>query len=584
MKDTTRKSSNLRHSNFLTLTQQLSLKTLAFLVISSTYLFPFHTIALICGTPDLRASNLWNIPPVDLPSSPAQKQVLKVGDQVSFYAIDFRNYNQYRTKATLRTIGDFCYIFVEDSQWQLTITAKVVQNLNRVFEKLTLSDGNRGIYQIETQAFGHPPNIDNDDRIYILLLDIPDRFRFQGEFIGGYFNPIDQAHGKLIHPQLQKQMWSNERDIIYIDTDPLNVGSNEGFGTVAHEFQHLIHWRHDQNEEIWVNEGISEYAMLLCGYSSVEHLQAFGQKPNTSLTNWPADGQNQLPSYGATYLWILYLDEHYGGTSFVSSLVKNRSVGISGINQVLQLHGFRQSFSSVFSDWKVANYLDDEIFDQGRFGYRKINIKVKTHRKHRSYPIHVTGDRLEGYATHYLEFSNFRIGQQISFDFESRGRFPFDIRTIELARGRPINVNNLQLSNSGRGNQILPSTDEMADTVVVVPSLEELTNVLGKSISPYDYRAEVDREVMTQTFVLKNPIHSRYWEILMVLSKKILSETPQISVLTDQKLLVSKTPMQQIQDNYVYQLYLPPRMAPNTILWQIYYLDRQISAGNLNSQ
>ena len=70
----------------------------------------------------------------------------------------------------------------------------------------------------------------------------------------------------------------------------------------------------------------------------------------------------------------------------------------------------------------------------------------------------------------------------------------------------------------------------------------------------------------------------------MVLSKKILSETPQISVLTDQKLLVSKTPMQQIQDNYVYQLYLPPRMAPNTILWQIYYLDRQISAGNLNSQ
>ena len=67
--------------------------------------------------------------------------------------------------------------------------------------------------------------------------------------------------------------------------------------------------------------------------------------------------------------------------------------------------------------------LDDEIFDQGRFGYRKINIKVKTHRKHRSYPINVTGDRLEGYATHYLEFSNFRIGQQISFDCMAKKQF-----------------------------------------------------------------------------------------------------------------------------------------------------------------
>ena len=551
---------------------------------SFIYLFPLHAIALICGTPDLCTSNPQNVPPVNIPSSPAQKRVLKIGDQISFYGIDFRNYNQYRTKATLRSIGNFCYIFVEDSQWRLTVTAKVVQNLNRVFEQLTLSDRNRGIYQIETQAFGHPPNIDNDDRIYLLLLDIPDRFRFQGEFIGGYFNPIDQARGRLVHPKLGKAMWSNERDMIYIDTDPLNVGSNEGFGTVAHEFQHLIHWKHDQNEEIWVNEGISEYAMLLCGYPSVEHLQAFGQKPNTSLTNWPAEGKNQLPSYGATYLWILYLDEHYGGTNFVSSLIKNRLAGISGINQVLQLHGFRQSFSSVFSDWKVANYLDDVTFERGRFGYRKVNIQAKIHRKHRYYPIDVTGDRLEGYATYYLEFSNFRVGQQISFDFTSGGRFPFDIRTIELLKGKPVNVNSLQLSNNGRGTQILPFTDKMADTIVIIPSLEELPNVLGKSVSSYDYRVEIDREMILQTFVLQNPVHARYWEVLLVLSKQILSEIPRISVLTGHKLLVSKIPMQQIQDNYVYQIYLPPKMDSDTIIWQIYYLDKQISTGNLNSQ
>mgnify|MGYP003314705188 FL=1 len=191
---------------------------------------------------------------------------------------------------------------------------------------------------------------------------------------------------------------------------------------------------------------------------------------------------------------------------------------------------------------------------------------------------------MEGYATYYLEFSNFRIGQQISFDFTSGGRFPFDIRTIELLKGKPINVNNLQLSNNGKGTQILPFTDKMADTIVIIPSLEELPNVLGKSVSSYDYRVEIDREMILQTFVLQNPVHARYWEVLLVLSKQILSEIPRISVLTGHKLLVSKIPMQQIQDNYVYQIYLPPKMDSDTIIWQIYYLDKQISMGNLNSQ
>ena len=551
---------------------------------SSTHLFSFHAIALICGTPDLCDYDPQALPKVGVPLSPVQKRVLKIGDQIPFYGIDFRNYNQYRTKATLRSVGNFCYIFVEDSQWKLTVTAKAVRNLIRVFEQRTLSDRNRGIYQIETQAFGQPPNVDNDDRIYILLLDIPDRFRVQGEFIGGYFNPIDQTRGRLIHPKLGKAMWSNERDMIYIDTNPLSVGTNAGFGTVAHEFQHLIHWKHDQNEEIWVNEGISEYAMLLCGYPSIEHLKAFGQNPNTSLTNWPVEGANQLPSYGATYLWMLYLDEHYGGTSFISSLVKNRLAGISGINQVLQSHGFSQSFSSVFSDWKVANYLDDVTFEQGRFGYRKVNIQARIHRKHRYYPIDVTGDQLEGYATYYLEFSNFRMGQQISFDFASGGRIPFDIRAVEFLKGKPINISNLHVSNNGKVTRILPLSDKMVDTIVIIPSLEELPNVLGKSVSSYDYRAEIGREVVLQTFVLQNPVHGRYWEVLLILSKQALPETPQISVLTDQKLLVSKIPMQQIQDNYVYQLYLPPKVDSNSIIWRIYYLDKQISTGNLNSQ
>ena len=32
---------------------------------------------------------------------------------------------------------------------------------------------------------------------------------------------------------------------------------------LAHELQHLIHQRNDADEEAWVNEGLSEAALLL---------------------------------------------------------------------------------------------------------------------------------------------------------------------------------------------------------------------------------------------------------------------------------------------------------------------------------
>ena len=106
---------------------------------------------------------------------------------------------------------------------------------------------------------------------------------------------------------------------------------------------------------------------------------------------------------------------------------------------------------------------------------------------------------------------------------------------------------------------LLPFSDKMVDTIVIIPSLEELPNVLGKSVSSYDYRAEIGRELVLQTFVLQNPVHGRYWEVLLILSKQALPETPQISVLTDQKLLVSKILMQQIQDIMFTNFIFPPK-------------------------
>ena len=49
--------------------------------------------------------------PIDLiPSAPAQRNQLQIGDQRIFFAVNFRTQDQYNLRATLRGIGDFCYV------------------------------------------------------------------------------------------------------------------------------------------------------------------------------------------------------------------------------------------------------------------------------------------------------------------------------------------------------------------------------------------------------------------------------------------------------------------------------------------
>ena len=56
-----------------------------------------------------------------IPSAPGQLNApqLAVGDRKAFFSIDFRTHQQYTVPATLRTVGEACYVFVEDSVEQL---------------------------------------------------------------------------------------------------------------------------------------------------------------------------------------------------------------------------------------------------------------------------------------------------------------------------------------------------------------------------------------------------------------------------------------------------------------------------------
>ena len=89
------------------------------------------------------------------------KPVYQVGDVREFFAFDVRNRDQYSLNASCQAVSDKAYIFVEEGK---TVSFERIESLLNAFDR---------IYNTITDQFGpSPDSIDNDPRIYLLLLDI----------------------------------------------------------------------------------------------------------------------------------------------------------------------------------------------------------------------------------------------------------------------------------------------------------------------------------------------------------------------------------------------------------------------------
>ncbi len=525
----------------------------------------------------------------EIPSAPALPNApqLAIGDRKSFFSINFRTHEQYTVQATLRAIGKFCYIFVEDSQWQRTVHARTVESVRRAFDDATPAHPQRGIYQIETELFGCPPDIDGDKRIHLLLLDIRDRATRRNGFVAGFFNPVNQHRGVLRHPDLGVPIRSNELDMLYLDTHPLNAGSQEGLGVLAHEFQHLIHWRHDTNETVWVNEGCAGYATFICGYSVQDHVDLFERNPRISLVEWPHGTRSELAHYGVAYLWMLYLHEQYGGSETIASIVKNRANGIAGVNKALLSRGVKKTFSVIYADWKVANYLDHTRFAKGQYGYQNEQLNLRARREHRSYPVSVENNVLASYATDHIPFHPNARNSGLNLTFESDNRQPFDVKVVEFRGGQPTAVRDMVLAETGKGSLLISNFGASVEKVILIPSMQPQRESQGHSTSVYTYSAkQILEKVEFSMTVLPNPVHPRYWDIVAVPSDSIGFSAPLITIKAGVMPIISKLPMKAVRDEaiYTYSLYLSPEVNTENVQWEIFFLEELVGAGELKQK
>ena len=269
------------------------------------------------------------------------------GRKDTFWLTDLQDDRIYTSQATLRLVSGHAYWYVEEGQ---DISQADLEKAARIFEG--------EIYPRVTAALGTEwtPGVDNDPHLTILHARL--------RRASGYFSSVDE-YPTSVHQH------SNQREILYINTRSLKVGSRGYLAVLSHELQHAIHWNGDPTEETWVNEGLSEVAAAVAGYRPTSPA-AFLRSPTTSLLNWP---DHVSSYYGATFLFFDYLAAHYGTRHDLALLVKEPEDGIPGVDAYLARLGYDVTFRDVFRDWVVANYLDDPA--GGLYSYPDKEVQVR---------------------------------------------------------------------------------------------------------------------------------------------------------------------------------------------------------------
>lgn len=282
-----------------------------------------------------------------LPPPPTTPPPRQLGDREVFKASNTSEQREFEVAATLRVIGEHIYLWVEDG---LPIDDDELRRLAQGFDQR--------VYQPVRDLWGEEanPGIDGDPRIHGLLT------RGLGSGVAAYFssrNSLPQA----VQPS------SNQREMFYFNIDTMgtqNLDNLESESIIAHEFQHMIRYRIQPNEALWLNEGLSTYTELrLFGTEGAAY--AYLANPQTQLNSWNEEG-SRAANYGAALLFVSYFAQRFGDDA-LRTMSDDPRTGLEAFDHTLRQIG-HEGVNTLFADWVLANLLLDPTLEDGRYGYR----------------------------------------------------------------------------------------------------------------------------------------------------------------------------------------------------------------------
>ncbi|MGQ9516116.1 MAG: hypothetical protein ACUVT1_02505 [Anaerolineae bacterium] len=267
------------------------------------------------------------------PIAHATPPAYRLGDRDVFWITDEDAGVHYAVTATLRYISDHLYMWVEDG---FDIPEADLRRSAERFDKQ--------IYPTNRDFFGSEwtPGVDSDPRIHVFNGAVPG--------VAGYFYSPSEFP-RAVNP------YSNEREVFFINLNARRPGTDAYDATLAHEFQHMIQWHVDRNEDAWMNEGLSVLAEHLNGFAVSHYIQAYLQDTDTQLTAWAIGDESPYPHYGAGFLFLEYTLERLGQPAF-QHIIRSPANGPAAFDAVLTEMGLPERFETLFADWTAAVYLD----------------------------------------------------------------------------------------------------------------------------------------------------------------------------------------------------------------------------------
>jgi len=164
----------------------------------------------------------------------------------------------------------------------------------------------------------------------------------------GYFSSAD-LYNKAVYD------YSNERPVLYLESEALSSQGPAFTRLLAHELQHLLHSYIDPSEDTWVNEGLSEVISHLIVPSP--RTRPSNSLMKLSLTRWPDHSVNLAGYYATANLFFQYITNRYRDSQGLSKLIARPEDGIDGVAAFLDEVGRGEDFATVFQDWTTANLL-----------------------------------------------------------------------------------------------------------------------------------------------------------------------------------------------------------------------------------
>lgn len=233
---------------------------------------------------------------------------------------------------------------------------------------------------------GNTNLIPANDEITILLTDIDEDNSDNGGVVGFFW-----AKDNFIQTSVEG---SNQRVMFYIDSvifangedvwDINDYWPKEIVSTLAHEFQHMIHFYQKtillapDTTDTWIDEMLSESTEDLIA-TKIQHIgprgvdytdgtagdidntegryPLFNANNTLSLTSW----NNELADYSKVNAFGAYLIRNYGGAKLLHDIMHNAFVDKQAVVDAVNksVDGSGKTFANLLSEWGVAVMLSD---------------------------------------------------------------------------------------------------------------------------------------------------------------------------------------------------------------------------------